>query len=119
MQLDELQQVARAAARIHISGPGMKDPQLLFAHSMQPSFPRPWDNLDASLTAPEGMMLYSLAGACMPAFEQVESPRITGNLGSRLGIYFHFPEPGMHFTFLSTCGRQFQCVVCGARLAQS
>jgi hypothetical protein len=94
LQLNDLQPVARAAARIHLSGPGLKEPRLLFAHSMLTSIPRPWDNLDAMLTVPEGMMLTSLADPCMPAFERVESPQNVGYLGSKLGIYIHFPEPG-------------------------
>lgn len=93
-----------------MSGPGLKEPRLVFAHSMQPTFPRPWDNLDATLAAPEGMMLWSLAEPCMPAFERVESPRITGNLGSRLGVYIHFPEPGTFSSGQPPCDRQVQCV---------
>lgn len=100
LQVNEMQQVARAAARILVSGPGLKEPQLLFAHSMLPSFVRPWDNVDATLTAPEGMMLWSLAEPCMQAFERFESPRVSANLGSRLGIYFQFPEPGTHSSLL-------------------
>lgn len=77
-----------------MNGPGLKEPRLLFAHSMRPSMPRPWDNLDASLNAPEGVMMWSLADPCMPGFDRIELPRVTGDLGSRLGFYVHFPEPG-------------------------
>lgn len=115
MQLNELQQVARAAARVHVSGPGLNEPRLLFAHSMQPSISRPWDNLDAELTAPEGTMLWSLAEPCMPAFERVESPHVTGDLGSRLGLYVHFPEPGMLSTCQVLCHRQLQSAPCRVR----
>lgn len=117
--MDELQQVARAAARILVSGPGLEEPRLLFAHSMLPSFSRPWDNLDATLTAPEGMMLWSLAEPCMPAFERFESPRVSGNLGSRLGMYVKFPEPGMPFPLLHRIYGTASCTVVIKPVTQS
>jgi hypothetical protein len=94
VQLDELQPVARAAAKVIVSGPGLRAPELVFAHSLKPSIQRPWDNLDATLEAPQGTMLWSQAEPCMPALQQVESPRITGDLGNRLGCSFRFNEPG-------------------------
>lgn len=103
LQLNELQPVARAAAKVAITGPGINGTELIFAHSLKKSLPRPWDHLDVTLSAPQGTMLWSLAEPCMPALQQVESPRITGNLGPRLGFHFRFAEPGVATLLRAAC----------------
>lgn len=74
--------------------PGESKAELLVAHSLKESLSRPWDFLGASIEGETGGMLWSPTNPCLPGLQRTLSPRVTGDLGPRVGQYFRFSKSG-------------------------
>lgn len=78
-----------------VVSPNQSDAELLLAHSLKASLSRPWDSLGSSIEDDSGTTLWSPANPCMAGLQRIQTPRVTGDQGARVGQYFRFTSPGM------------------------
>eukprot|EP00892_Ulva_mutabilis_P000586 jgi/Ulvmu1/10528/UM064_0066.1 len=96
VEIDDLQTIMRSAARILVVLPDQSETELLVAHSLKESLARPWDFLGSSIQEGTGAMLWSPSNPCLPGLQRTLSPRVTGDLGGRVGQYFRFSQSGTY-----------------------